>query len=138
MPLLLKWQCNRTLGRLGNCYFLAAVAACASQEQDTIIRDLIVEQGHDVGVYGIKFFMDGRWVTTVIDDYFPCVRAGDGSWQPLFASSKRTGLLTRGFPGLWDCGSCGTVGPRAPSSDSLKRTEKPHETPLDLASRISG
>ena len=87
MPL--KRQCDRTLGRLGNCYFLAAVAACASQEQDTIIRDLIVEQGHDVGVYGVKFFMDGRWVTTVIDDYFPCVRAGDGSWQPLFASSKR-------------------------------------------------
>ena len=33
-----------TQGRLGNCYFLAAIASCADGDEDLLIRDLVVEQ----------------------------------------------------------------------------------------------
>ena len=26
----------------------------------------------DVGIYGVKFFVEGRWVTVIVDDWFPC------------------------------------------------------------------
>eukprot|EP01050_Picozoa_sp_SAG11_P010535 SAG11_NODE_1059_length_6002_cov_2.976453_3_plen_96_part_00 len=39
-------------GSLGNCYFLAAISACAVGERDILLRDLLVEEGADVGIYG--------------------------------------------------------------------------------------
>eukprot|EP01047_Picozoa_sp_COSAG01_P070798 COSAG01_NODE_10824_length_2073_cov_2.612969_1_plen_361_part_00 len=76
-------------GQLGNCYFLAALAACASAKDDRLLNDLIVEDGHDVGLYGVKFWVNGRWVTVVVDDRFPCTRDGrTGCWEPIFARSK--------------------------------------------------
>eukprot|EP01043_Picozoa_sp_COSAG02_P015424 COSAG02_NODE_658_length_18775_cov_3.825712_13_plen_411_part_00 len=75
-------------GNLGNCYFLAALASCAAAKEDHLLRDLIVEEGHDVGLYGVKFFVNGRWVTVIVDDYFPCTQDYSGAWQPIFAHSK--------------------------------------------------
>lgn len=59
-------------GALGNCYYLAALGSCAVGDKDVLIRDLIVEEGQDVGVYGVKFYIHGKWVTVPVDDYFPC------------------------------------------------------------------
>ena len=76
-------------GNLGDCYFLAALAACATAKDDTLLNDLIVEEGHDVGLYGVKFFVNGRWVTVVVDDLFPCTQnPANGEWHPLFAHSQ--------------------------------------------------
>lgn len=75
-------------GNLGNCYFLAALASCAAAKEDHLLRDLIIEEGHDVGLYGVKFFVNGRWITVIVDDYFPCTRDHSGAWQPIFAHSK--------------------------------------------------
>lgn len=71
-------------GRLGDCYFLAAVAdvaGCESDgtdgaESDPLVKDLIVEEGADVGVFGVKFYVMGKWTTVVIDDLFPCYESG--------------------------------------------------------------
>ena len=46
-------------GNLGDCYFLAALASCASAKNDVLLNDLIIEEGHDVGLYGVKFFVNG-------------------------------------------------------------------------------
>ena len=46
-------------GSLGDCYFLAALASCASAKNDVLLNDLIIEEGHDVGLYGVKFFVNG-------------------------------------------------------------------------------
>ena len=32
--------------------------------------------------------MGRRWVTVVVDDYFPCTQDASGLWQPIFAHSK--------------------------------------------------
>lgn len=55
-------------GRLGNCYFLAAMAGCALGEHDVLLKDLCIEDHADVGMYGVKFFVNGKWVTVLIDD----------------------------------------------------------------------
>jgi len=36
--------------------------------------DLCVEDYADVGMFGIKFFLNGKWVTVVIDDRVPCTK----------------------------------------------------------------
>eukprot|EP01043_Picozoa_sp_COSAG02_P086175 COSAG02_NODE_23678_length_711_cov_1.101307_2_plen_100_part_01 len=54
-------------GRLGDCYFLAAVADLAATEavptedggqsvSDPLVKDLIVEEGLGMGVLGVKFY----------------------------------------------------------------------------------
>lgn len=78
-------------GNLGNCYFLAAIAAIATQGrddselEDILIKDLIVEDGADVGLFGVKFYINGHWRTVVIDDRLPCVQNQSGEWTPIFA-----------------------------------------------------
>ena len=47
-----------------------------------------MEDGEDVGVYGVKLFLNGAWQTIVIDDSFPCVRDAATSYrEPLFAGA---------------------------------------------------
>ena len=87
-------------GRLGNCYYLAALASCAVGEKDVLIRDLIVEEGLGVGVFGVKFFIRGRWVTVPVDDYFPCVPWGD-QWKPIFASPSTGEQQSGGEKEIW-------------------------------------
>lgn len=72
-------------GAIGDCYFLAALAICATREE--LINDLIVEDCADQGIYGVKFYYEGRWVTVIVDDLFPCVESG-GQWLPLFCKWK--------------------------------------------------
>ena len=68
-------------GELGNCYFLAAMGAIASHQK--LVEDLIVEESLDVGILGVKFFVNGRWTTVIIDHMLPCVEI-NGLWQPIF------------------------------------------------------
>ena len=75
-------------GKLGDCYFLAALASLALAADDHLLKDLIIEDGQDVGLFGVKFFVSGCWVTVVVDDWFPCVQDESGAWRPVFASSK--------------------------------------------------
>lgn len=88
-------------GNLGNCYFLAALASCAAAKEDHLLRDLIIEEGQDVGLYGVKFFVNGRWVTVIVDDYFPCTQDYNGAWQPIFAHSKDHDGSPPGQVELW-------------------------------------
>jgi len=78
-----------------------------------IRRDLIDESLEAAGIYGVTFFIRGRWRMVWIDSYFPCVPCGDASddsdsadpspplvgrlrsadlrgqrWEPLFAQSS--------------------------------------------------
>ena len=84
----------------GSNYFLAALQAVAEQQQlsaaasgadpyveeDVLVKDLLVESGADIGIFGVKFWLHGRWRTLVIDDRFPCVRNNDnGTWEPVFS-----------------------------------------------------
>ncbi|EKX32896.1 hypothetical protein GUITHDRAFT_120920 [Guillardia theta CCMP2712] len=74
-------------GRLGNCYYLAAISACSIGSSDILLHDLCIEDGMDQGMFGVKFFLNGKWVTVLIDDRFPCVRRGS-LWYPIFCGFK--------------------------------------------------
>ena len=74
-------------GRLGNCYFLAAIAGCATGGNDVLLKDICIENYADVGLYGVKFFINGKWATVIVDDRIPCEKVGSG-WKPIFASPK--------------------------------------------------
>eukprot|EP00292_Cryptomonas_paramecium_P005826 CAMPEP_0113668184 /NCGR_PEP_ID=MMETSP0038_2-20120614/3858_1 /TAXON_ID=2898 /ORGANISM="Cryptomonas paramecium" /LENGTH=397 /DNA_ID=CAMNT_0000583897 /DNA_START=10 /DNA_END=1199 /DNA_ORIENTATION=- /assembly_acc=CAM_ASM_000170 len=87
-------------GRLGNCYFLAAISSCAEGDDDILLRDLIIEEGLEQGIIGFKFYVNGRWTTVVIDDYFPCTQSG-GQWKPIFAAPRATIENVRGEKELW-------------------------------------
>ena len=89
-------------GGVGNCYFLSAVAA-AMGDLD-VRRDMIDESLEEAGIYGVSFFLRGRWRMVWVDSYFPCgpspprraqsleaVGGGEGGagggWWPLYAHS---------------------------------------------------
>ena len=64
-------------GNLGTCYFLSAIAALA-EKPSRIMR--LFEGFNDncqmafckkYGIWGVKFFINGAWTTTVISDEFP-------------------------------------------------------------------
>eukprot|EP01137_Pigoraptor_chileana_P012762 Opistho-2@4440 len=73
-------------GILGDCYFLAAIAACA--KRNMLVEDLVVEDHDDVGIYAVKFFREGAWVTVFIDELMPCYKQGS-EWVPAFCRYGR-------------------------------------------------
>jgi len=66
-------------GALGNCYFLAACAACATNTR--LISDLIVEDHADKGIYGVKMYYEGKWHTIIVDDQIPVQANRDSPWS---------------------------------------------------------
>lgn len=99
-------------------YFRAALAAIAGQgvdgaaSEDVLTRDLLVEDGADVGLFGIKWWVGGSWRTLLLDDRLPCVRspsqeaAGGISeyWEPLFlgrAAGRQLELWPLLFEKAW-------------------------------------
>lgn len=84
-----------------DCYWLVALALCAVDSDDDLINDLIID-GADLGLYGVKLFVNGRWITFLLDDWSPCRAAGGGEeagqWSPAFCSFSRGG---RAQPGRW-------------------------------------
>jgi hypothetical protein len=87
-------------GRLGNCYYLAAISSCADGDSDVLLKDLIIEDGIAQGVFGVKFFINGRWTTVVVDDQFPCTQAR-GRWSPIFASPRVNAEDAKNEKELW-------------------------------------
>lgn len=65
----------------------------------------ILSSGRDVGVYAVRLFISGRWITIVVDDYFPCEQLDDGSdqWTPLFAAPREVNTGGLCVKELWPC-----------------------------------
>ncbi|KAF8695654.1 Cysteine proteinase, partial [Rhizoctonia solani] len=55
-----------TQGRLGDCWFLSALATVSTMED--LIEKICVARDEKVGVYGFIFYRDSGWVDVVIDD----------------------------------------------------------------------
>jgi hypothetical protein len=91
-------------GNVGNCYFLSAVATAVS---DVAVRRQLIDATFEAaGIYGVSFFLRGRWRMVWVDSYFPCHHVGGlagsgggrhvtdcgggggGTWQPVFARSS--------------------------------------------------
>lgn len=59
-------------GALGSCFLLGALATVGAHG---LVHPLVVAFDAAVGVYGLRFFLNGRWVYCLVDDYVP-VRSG--------------------------------------------------------------
>ncbi len=71
-------------GGLGDCYFLAAIAAIAEYPQ-RLERIFLVNRHNREGVYVVAMCINGVWQDVVMDDLFPCSRY---SKEPAFNRSK--------------------------------------------------
>jgi hypothetical protein len=82
--------------------FLSAICACATSENDFLLHDLIIEDYGDVGLYGVKFFVMGKWITVIVDDFFPmsnksqCLRAQE--WDFIFSAPKKRSVNKEIWP----------------------------------------
>jgi hypothetical protein len=62
-------------GKLGNCWFLSALAVVA--EQPHLIRRILPHQTlHPKGVYQINLYLDGMWQPILIDSFLPVMVHG--------------------------------------------------------------
>lgn len=78
-------------GRLGNCWFLSALAVLA--ERPSQLRSIIVTPEYNpAGAYAVRLCVDGLWKVTILDDTFPAfVKPGYVS-KLMFSKAKRQQL----------------------------------------------
>lgn len=60
-------------GRVGDCWFLAAIATVA-ERPDLLRRNVVTQESNAAGCYQMRLFIDGRWRVYTIDDFVPGVR----------------------------------------------------------------
>ena len=58
-------------GRLGNCWFMSALA-CIAENPETVQRLFIDSEVNESGFYRVRVNKGGEWIVVVVDDYFPC------------------------------------------------------------------
>ena len=82
--------------------FLSAICACATSEGDILLNDLIFEDYGDVGLYGVKFFVMGKWITVIVDDLFPMSNKSQSlraqEWDFIFSSPKKSSVNKEIWP----------------------------------------
>ena len=90
-------------GQLGDCWFLASAAAVS--EVPERIQDILVNKDYSAnGIFRWKFYIQGKWVYTNIDDRLPVMSWATG-FRPMFAGASRNGawwlpLLEKAFSKL--------------------------------------
>ena len=86
-------------GRLGNCWFLSALAVLTLR-QSLVFACFISPAEQPSGVYAVRFFRDGQQRVVLVDDFIPAMPADSGGppsqrpdshWQPLFAQQREGG-----------------------------------------------
>lgn len=77
----LKGYGRVTQGASTNGYFIEALQALGMRQ--ALVRKLFVRFDVDLGLYVLRFYKNGQWVSVVIDDYMPV--GSDG--QPLCATN---------------------------------------------------
>ncbi|RDX80632.1 Calpain-type cysteine protease DEK1, partial [Mucuna pruriens] len=82
-PCLFSGAPNPSDGRLGDCWFLSAVAVLT--EVSRISEVIITPEYNEEGIYTVRFCVQGEWIPVVVDDWIPCELPG----KPAFATSKK-------------------------------------------------
>ena len=84
-------------GLVGNCFLMATLSSLAALHRREVwdIRKLIDDRFAHMGLYGVKLFVRGRWITIPIDDYFPvfamtkyktAAQSQNRRWESCFSS----------------------------------------------------
>eukprot|EP00826_Nyctotherus_ovalis_P053099 TRINITY_DN6845_c0_g2_i2.p1 TRINITY_DN6845_c0_g2~~TRINITY_DN6845_c0_g2_i2.p1 ORF type:complete len:802 (-),score=268.47 TRINITY_DN6845_c0_g2_i2:162-2567(-) len=83
-------------GVLGDCYFLAAIAALA-EFPGRVEKLFLQKERNEAGCYAVRLFINGQFVDIVVDDYFPV----NSYKQPAFAGSKNQELWVMLLEKAW-------------------------------------
>ncbi|EGB09232.1 hypothetical protein AURANDRAFT_25044, partial [Aureococcus anophagefferens] len=73
-------------GKLGDCWLMCALSACA--EFPEVIRALfpgVMQTFQSSGLYRVRLCTGGLWHTVTLDDYFPC---DVGAGTPIFSRAN--------------------------------------------------
>lgn len=68
-------------GQLGDCYFLAGLAALA-ERPDRIFNLFLLQETNRMKYYSVKMLYKGKWMTIDMDEYIPTLYN-----QPAFSKS---------------------------------------------------
>lgn len=81
-------------GRLGNCWFLSALAVLAEPPHGlSRLQNILVESEYNsAGAYAVRLCIDGLWTTTIVDDTFPAFIKPGYVPQLMFSKSERQQL----------------------------------------------
>ncbi|CAK0867761.1 unnamed protein product, partial [Prorocentrum cordatum] len=63
-------------GQIGTCFLLGAVGSIAAVNGSDV-QKFFIKYDVDVGVYGVRFNVDGEWTYTIVDDYMPVDENGE-------------------------------------------------------------
>ena len=58
-------------GNIGDCYFLSTIGSLCDPKFGLIKTLFHIKEKSEENVYGIYFFINGRWKLVLVDDYFP-------------------------------------------------------------------
>merc|ERR1719183_2262784 len=78
-PILFKGEVKAgdiVQGQIGTCFLLGAIGAMASHKGAALPK-IFIKYDVDVGVYGVRFCVDGEWTFVIVDDWFPVDSYGD-------------------------------------------------------------
>lgn len=90
-------------GQIGTCFLLGALGAVVSNNEKTPHK-IFIKYDTEIGVYGIRFNVDGEWTYVIVDDWMPVDEYG----ELIFAHSKDrqevwVPLLEKAFCKLHTC-----------------------------------
>ena len=74
-------------GRLGNCWFVSALALLANRPE-LLNKVMLTRDVNREGVYRVRLCLDGEWTTVLIDDKLPC----DSDRKLIYANPKQNQL----------------------------------------------
>ena len=78
-------------GSLGNCWFMSACAVL-TQRPESLMAVFVTREYNPQGVYGLRFFKNGKVAHVTVDDWLPLsVTSGPsrtGALDPLFSKPK--------------------------------------------------
>jgi len=125
-------------GRIGTCFLLGALGAVAANKEDAITK-AFVRYDVELGIYGVRFCVDGEWTFVVVDDIMPLDKHGrllyarssdpDELWAPLLEKAYCKlntcyEMCDGGRPGQAIYHLCGGTGGKFSISDAHKKDPK--------------
>lgn len=73
-------------GGMGTCFLLGAMGSFAADAKK--IKHMFVKADFEVGVFGVRFCVDGEWTYVIIDDVMPVAGSEDEGYRLIYATGK--------------------------------------------------